>query len=239
MITHVFFDIGDVLFDENVPHYWLFHTILLTLRRHGKPVEYDTWNQSRIELAAAGPDPEAAIKGSLAAYCVSDDETDRLWKEVRQQYEEMRKPRPYGLLLDGMTPVLRDLKQNFKLGIVANQHPEIMDGLRDYGVDKLFETIVISEIVNLFKPDPAIFVCGLAAAGIDASQVIFVGDRPDNDILPAKSLGMGTVRLRRGVQYSHFNPSDPAMIADRVVESVSELAAAVRAVAVEHGSETL
>nr|MDQ2686392.1 HAD family hydrolase [Armatimonadota bacterium] len=112
-----------------------------------------------------------------------------------------------------------------------NQHPPVAQALADYGIAGLFDVVVISEIMHLYKPDPAIFQCALDQAGISPPEAIFVGDRPDNDILPAKKLGMKTVRFRRGVQYALFNPSDPAMTADETVTDVSELAAAVRCVA--------
>lgn len=95
--------------------------------------------------------------------------------------------------------------------------------------------VVISEIVHLFKPDPAIFQYGLNEAGTTPAEAVFVGDRPDNDIFPAKALGMKTVRFRRGVQYPLFNPTDPAFVADETVDHVEQLAAAVRRVATGQG----
>jgi HAD superfamily hydrolase (TIGR01509 family) len=231
MIEMVLFDIGDVLFDETPQHSWLFHTLLLTLRAHGKDVLWDDFNATRIALTAQGPNPEAAIKGTLAAYCANDSETEVLWHEARDQYQEMRRPRPFGLLLDGITPVLQNLRRDFRLGIVANQHPPVFQAIADYGIADLFDTIIISEIVHYFKPDPAIFQCALSQAEVRGSEAIFVGDRPDNDIGPAKAAGMRTVRFRRGIQYVHYNPDDPALIADTTITHVSELAAAVREVA--------
>ena len=234
MIQIVFFDIGDVLFDESPQLSWLFHALLLTLRAHGKDVLWDDFNATRIALAARGPNPEAAIKDALAAYCVNTSETEVLWHQARDGYQQMRKPRPFGLLLDGITPVLQDLRRNFRLGIVANQHPPVAQAVADYGLAPLFDVTVISEIVNLFKPDPAIFQYALHEAGVAPDEAIFVGDRPDNDVGPAKAAGMKTVRFRRGLQYVHYNPDDPALTADETVADVSELAAAVRRV-VESG----
>jgi FMN phosphatase YigB (HAD superfamily) len=71
----------------------------------------------------------------------------------------------------------------------------------------------------------------LTQAGITSAEAVFVGDRPDNDIGPAKAAGMKTVRFKRGVQYPLFNPSDPPLTADETVTDISELAAAVRRVA--------
>jgi HAD superfamily hydrolase (TIGR01549 family) len=227
----IFFDIGDVLFDENAQHQWLFHQLLLTLRAHGKDVLWDDFNATRKRLTALGPNPEAAIKGSLAFYCTNTSETEVLWHEARDLYQQMRKPRPFGQLLDGITPALMDLKQDFQLGIIANQHPEVFQAIADYGIAGLFQVIVISEIVHLFKPDPAIFQYGISKAGITPEEAVFVGDRPDNDIGPAKAIGMKTVRFKRGMQYTLYNPADPALTADETVEDVSELAGAVRRVA--------
>ncbi len=228
MTQFVFFDIGDVLFDEDAQHLWLFHTLLMTLRTHGKNVEWDAWNETRRRLTAQGPNPEAAIKGALAAYCANETETDVLWHEARGLYEQMRKPRPYGFLLNNITQVLHDLRADFKLGIVANQHPPVAQAVETYGITPLFEVIVISEIVHLFKPDPAIFQYALDAAKITAQEAIFVGDRPDSDVRPAKSLGMKTVRFKRGIHYSDYNPDDPAQTADRTVTDVSQLTEAIR-----------
>ena len=227
----IFFDIGDVLFDENAQHQWLFHQLLLTLRAHGKEVLWDDFNATRKRLTALGPNPEAAIKGSLAFYCTNDSETEVLWQEARELYGQMRKPRPFGQLLDGITPVLMDLKRDFKLGIIANQHPPVAQAIADYGIAKLFDIVVISEIVHLFKPDPAIFQYGLDEAKIAGVEAVFVGDRPDNDIGPAKATGMKTVRFKRGMQYTLYNPTNPALIADETVENVGDLADAVRRVA--------
>lgn len=231
MTKWVFFDIGDVLFNENAQHEWLFHALLLTLRAHGKPVLWDDFNATRKRLASEGPNPEAAIKGTLAFYCANDSETEVLWHEARLGYAEMRKPRPFGNLLDGITPVLEDLGRDFQLGIIANQHPPVSQAIDNYGIRSLFGVVTISEVVHLFKPDPAIFQYALDEAGVIPADALFVGDRPDNDIRPAKALGMKTVRFRRGVQYVHFNPADPAQTADALCETVDELADTVRRVA--------
>ena len=233
MVKYVFFDIGDVLFDENAQHQWLFHQLLLTLRAHGKDVYWDDFNAKRKELAAAGPNPEAAIKETLAFYCANSSETETLWQEARGLYQQMRLPRPYGQLLDGITPALRDLRTDFRLGIIANQHPPVKDAIAGYGIAGLFDVMVISEIVHLFKPDPAIFQAGLDQAGIEGAEAVFVGDRPDNDIGPAKAAGFRTVRFKRGIQYTLYNPTDPALNADETVTDVSELPAAVRRVSMD------
>jgi FMN phosphatase YigB (HAD superfamily) len=48
------------------------------------------------------------------------------------------------------------------------------------------------------KPDPAFFCLALEVWRLDPNRIVYVGDRPDNDVAPAKALGLTAMRLRRG-----------------------------------------
>ena len=48
------------------------------------------------------------------------------------------------------------------------------------------------------KPDPAFFARLLSELDLPAEQVAYVGDRVDNDVVPAAAAGLFTVHLRRG-----------------------------------------
>ena len=48
------------------------------------------------------------------------------------------------------------------------------------------------------KPDPAFFARIVAELDCRRSEIAYVGDRVDNDILPAAAAGLFTVHLRRG-----------------------------------------
>ena len=52
------------------------------------------------------------------------------------------------------------------------------------------------------KPSPAFFARVLELAGQPAGRVAYVGDRVDNDVLPAKAAGMLAVHVRRGITIS-------------------------------------
>jgi phosphotriesterase-related protein len=61
------------------------------------------------------------------------------------------------------------------------------------------EVIAMSDEIGLFKPDPAFFARTLELIGSpDPGGVAYVGDRIDNDILPAIAAGMPAVWIRRG-----------------------------------------
>ncbi len=48
------------------------------------------------------------------------------------------------------------------------------------------------------KPDPAFFERMLAEAGCEPAALAYVGDRVDNDVVPALAAGLVAVHLRRG-----------------------------------------
>ncbi|HWC01420.1 MAG TPA: HAD family hydrolase [Methylomirabilota bacterium] len=94
---------------------------------------------------------------------------------------------------------LRDLRAaGFRLGVLANQPASARAELDRAGIAALCDGIWLSAAVGLAKPDPAFFRLALDAWALAPGRVAYVGDRPDNDVVPAKILGLATVRLRRG-----------------------------------------
>jgi HAD superfamily hydrolase (TIGR01549 family) len=105
--------------------------------------------------------------------------------------------------------------------IAGNQPPQALDALQrmDLGAD----AILISAVLGLEKPSPGFFDAVVAAAGSPPSEIAYVGDRLDNDVLPARQAGMRTVLLRRGPWgYLHAQRPDAAL-ADVVADSLLEL----------------
>lgn len=225
----IFFDIGDVLFDENAQHQYLFHSMLLAMRRNDIDVTWDAYYARLRECVRVAP--STAYKDAVHTLVPDAKRAEQIIHQGREEYEAMRKPRPYGMLLDNMLAVIQDLKRDFRLGIIANQHPQIMDALRDYGLMPYFDVIAIDEIVGVSKPDPKIFTWALEQARCEAKDALMIGDRPDVDIAPAKTLGMGTVRLQRGLLYVHYDPRTEQERADRVVTNLLSLASAARELA--------
>ena len=74
------------------------------------------------------------------------------------------------------------------------------------------------------------FVLGLAAnepsSITDASEAIMIGDRLDNDINPARRLGMKTIWNRQG-RYSIMEPRTPDETPNATVSDVREVLDAV------------
>lgn len=230
-IRWVFFDIGDVLYDEDPPHLYLFHTMLFAMRRNGVDV---TWDEYYARITACVRDRPGTAPLDAARYWVADEALwDKVFHEGRGVYDSIRHPWPFGVLRDDIMAVVQDLRRDFRLGVIANQHPPVVDGLNHYGIGPLFDVIAIDEIVGYSKPDPRLFQWALDKAGCQPSEALMVGDRPDNDVAPAKSLGMATVRFRKGLLYSRYDPRTPAEFADAEVHETVHLAPAVRRIAAQ------
>ena len=85
----------------------------------------------------------------------------------------------------------------YRVSIVANQPAARADELRAIGVHA--EVVAMSESLGVAKPDPAFFARALELMGSPApADVAYVGDRVDNDVLPAAAAGMRPVWIRRG-----------------------------------------
>lgn len=92
-------------------------------------------------------------------------------------------------------PTLRSLSERgFRLAVMANQPLESHAFMESLPVD----LIATSAEWALAKPDPAFFARVAAETGEEPSRIAYVGDRLDNDVLPAKAAGMLAVHLRRG-----------------------------------------
>jgi HAD superfamily hydrolase (TIGR01549 family) len=108
-----------------------------------------------------------------------------------------------------------------KVIVAGNQPPQAQATLEamDLGAD----AILISANLGAEKPAPEFFAAVVAAAGCAPGEIVYVGDRLDNDVLPARRAGMRTALLRRGPWgYLHAERPDAAL-ADVVVDSLAEL----------------
>jgi putative hydrolase of the HAD superfamily len=94
------------------------------------------------------------------------------------------------------------------LGIVTNGEVQFQEPkIRQLSISRYLSTVVISEAVQVQKPDPRIFVHALAKIGCAALHTWFVGDDPINDVLGAASVGLRPIWLT-GVQ--PWLPEHPA-----------------------------
>ena len=94
--------------------------------------------------------------------------------------------------------VLAALSGKYRIGIIANQHPGSEARLQKWGLLKFISLCLPSAETGLSKPDLAFFQLAMEKSGCLPEHAVMVGDRLDNDIAPAKSLGWRTIRVQQG-----------------------------------------
>lgn len=119
--------------------------------------------------------------------------------------------------------VLAAIKERKPLVLVSNFYGNIGTVLAELGLDGLFDDIIESAVVGVRKPDPRIFSLGTEALGMEAGDVVVVGDSYDKDIVPAKKAGCRTAWLR-GEGWDDVELSD-TKAADTTIHSLDELLA--------------
>jgi hypothetical protein len=78
------------------------------------------------------------------------------------------------------------------------REPDSQAGAILRGLNLPADLIGTSEDWCAMKPDAAFFEAVAAAAPCPAGKIVYVGDRLDNDLKPAKAAGMRTTFIRRG-----------------------------------------
>jgi putative hydrolase of the HAD superfamily len=178
---------------------------------------------SEAAVAAFAPD---AYRHMIETLCGGDPATaERIRQRVRAMVGNLDvfQLRPE---IDGLLRRLRE--RGLKLGIVANQPQAARERLMRVGIGALFEYQGLSGLTGHSKPDPRAFQAAAEALGVTPAACIMVGDRIDNDIAPARTLGMAAI-LFRGGRHRRQRPRSAAEEPDAVVTDVLELEAAVDA----------
>jgi len=94
--------------------------------------------------------------------------------------------------------ILQSIGKNYKLGIIANQDFGTEKRLIDFGIRQYFDLVIASAEEGIAKPDLRIFQIALDRSNCKPEEAVMVGDRVDNDIVPANKIGMTTVWIRQG-----------------------------------------
>jgi putative hydrolase of the HAD superfamily len=178
---------------------------------------------SEAAVAAFAPDAYAHMVETL---CGGDPRTV---ERVRQRVRAMTGNLDVFQLRPEIDGLLRRLRERgLQLGIVANQPQAARERLARAGIGDLFAHQGLSGLTGYSKPDPRAFQAAAEALDVAPPACIMVGDRIDNDIVPAKALGMAAILLRGG-RHRRQRPRSAEEEADAVVTDVLELEAAIDA----------
>ena len=85
------------------------------------------------------------------------------------------------------------------------------------------DVLTTSGSLGAEKPSVEFFHLLAGLVGVGPAEAVYVGDRLDNDVLPAKEAGMKAIFIRRG-PWGYLNSTRPEVrLADARIESLDEL----------------
>lgn len=195
----IFFDVGSTLVDETEAYNHRIRDMITHTN-----ITFQEFDDARVALARQGLD------GNSAAI-----EHFGLTKTPWHSEDEI----PYSDTWDTLQLLSR---KGYRLGIIANQVAGTSDRLGNWGLRAFIDVVVTSAEAGVAKPEKAIFEQALMLAGCKPEESMMVGDRLDNDIQPAKAIGMKTVWIRQGLA-QHQDPSLGHGLADYQIAQLREL----------------
>jgi HAD superfamily hydrolase (TIGR01549 family) len=213
VIKAVVFDVGECLVDETR--------------------EYGTW----ADWLGVPRHTFSSVFGSIIARGLDYRETFQVFRpgfdlsEEREKRAAAGKPEWYGEddLYADVRPALSALrKEGLWVGIAGNQTLRSGKILRGLGLP--CDMIATSDDWGVEKPDPAFFDRLVQATPYQADEILYVGDRLDNDIRPAAMKSLQTALIRRGpwgIVQQHDPDTDrvPTMRIDSLAELPRRIAA--------------
>jgi HAD superfamily hydrolase (TIGR01549 family) len=210
-IRAVFFDVGETLIDETrMLHGWADH---MGVGRAQFIAELDDVIARREHIRSVfkrlNPDYDVAAaaaerRQSGTAFRI---EAQDLYHDARQCLSELR-------------------EKGFFIGIAGNQPASAKATLLSFGLDA--DVITTSAELGVDKPAPEFFQRILELSGTTAAETLYVGDRVDNDVVPAHTFGMKTALLERG-PWGRSQASWPeADRADLRVKALTEIAGLIQ-----------
>jgi HAD superfamily hydrolase (TIGR01509 family) len=169
----VFFDVGETLIDEE--RWW------------------------RVLAERSGLQPHV-VWAALGVTIERGEEHNELWRHLGiERPDDWWHALPYDLgdLYPDAVACLEDVRAlGLHVGIVGNQTSALERWARDAALPA--DVISSSASLGVRKPDPAFFTRIAELAGCEPVELAYVGDRVDNDVLPAVAAGMVAVHVRRG-----------------------------------------
>ncbi|MEU8395983.1 HAD family hydrolase [Nonomuraea sp. NPDC048892] len=132
---------------------------------------------------------------------------------------------------DDLYPDVRDAlaairAAGYQVIIAGNQPRRAFDAL--VAMDLPVDSVHTSDGWGVAKPEPGFFAKVAAVAGREPAEILYVGDRLDNDVLPAAAAGMRTALLRRG-PWGFLHAERPqAQAADVIADDLHAILPALR-----------
>lgn len=197
-IEWLFFDIGSTLVDES-----------------------RVYERRFRQIAESANVPEDVVVQRAAEYYKNNQKGDReaadFFGVCLPKWESQ-----YEVLYDDTIDCLKKLSRSFKIGVIANQDYGTEKRLIAFGIRQYIDLVISSAEEGIAKPDLRIFKIALDRAHCRPEHSMMIGDRLDNDIVPAHMIGMKTMWVRRGLRCLG-NPKTAVEQPDFTVNDLNEL----------------
>ncbi len=225
-IKAVLFDVGGPLDTETIMDRMIDEQIVASFRSHGVSVsdqEYGEVVAWAVEVFA--PRTYDAIIWKIARS--NRELADSVLAELYETVSGRNAARGDFELRDGIPELLEKLShQGLLLGLAANQPSRALENMENAGILQYFRYREVSGSTGLRKPDARLLLHSCEGLGVEPEEAIMVGDRIDNDIVPAKMIGMTTVRFVSG-RHAEQKPRSWKEVPHADVYSVEELDRAI------------
>jgi HAD superfamily hydrolase (TIGR01662 family) len=139
-----------------------------------------------------------------------------LYPDFRVAYDGFRREDLYP---DAVSSIAALRSAGYRISVFANQPAGRTAQLRALGVEP--DVMAMSAELGVHKPAAEFYSRALELMAADASDVAYVGDRLDNDVLPSALAGLRPVWLRRGPW--GVIPTGEAPVGTLIVDSLTEL----------------
>ena len=161
---------------------------------------------------------------SLCEYFSNDNDNTKIsvYKNILLRSKERDLKRNAPEISKDVIEVLKYLSINYKLGVVANQTLNALKLLKNTGINKYFRNFEVSESIGFEKPDARIFLYVMNMLEVSNEECIMIGDRIDNDIIPANNLNIFSIRIKTG-RFTYQVPRDISEKPKYEIDNLREL----------------
>lgn len=115
----------------------------------------------------------------------------------RELYEHFKTREPWFIYDDVISMLNLWKKQGIELGIISNFDTRIYEVLDNLNLSHYFQTITISSLTGVAKPDAKIFLTALEKHNCSPENAWYIGDSIKEDYWGGKSVGMQCFWLNR------------------------------------------
>jgi len=122
--------------------------------------------------------------------------------------------------------VLELFRRGYRLGLVSNtiSSVETPQVLKEQELTGCFETVILSCVVGMRKPDPAILLEATRRMNVDPAKCAYIGNLLHRDVQPTQKAGIAKVVIRRDPEtFDDHQARYPNLIADHYIDDLYEL----------------